>query len=143
MAVCFRNAGEKPAKQASARLPGQHHRGRQVSVARIKRSEIRDLSSGGDAAPAFRFAPCGLRSHQRLREIRHQIVRMLYPDGEADRRVTHADARAQVGGHARMGRRAGMAGKRLGTAEAQTPRDNSAATALRNGGRDWFTVFQT
>ena len=82
-------------------------------------------------------------SHQRLRQVRHQIIRVLDPDRKPDRRIADADARAQVGGHARVRRRARVAGKRLGAAEAQTPRDNSAATALRNGGRDWFTVFQT
>ena len=53
-----------------------------------------------------------------LRQVRDEIVGVLDADGQADRRLTYADAGAQLGGYARVRRRAGVAGEGLRSSQA-------------------------
>src|SRR5436309_13050079 len=102
-----------------------------------KRNPGSDLHSRA-AAPALRFAPCGLRSrallrHQRVGEIRDEIVGVLDADREPDRRIGNTDARAQVRGHARMRRRTGVAGERFRPAEADRELEDLQLVEAREG----------
>ena len=71
----------------------------------------------------FRSIQSGV-CHQRLRQVREEVVGVFDADRQPDRRVADADAGAQLGGHARMRGAAGMAGQRLCSAQADRKLEN-------------------